>query len=733
MAESQHLISTPCPSPLLLLTLAVLSFLLLIFSSSPVHADGLAPTRLRCEYRVNPLGVDSLQPRLSWILQAAPQARGVRQTAYHLLVASSPARLAEGHGDVWDSGAVASRETSQITCAGKPLHSGQQLWWKVQIRDQAGKTSAWSTPGSWTMGILQEGDWHGAKWIGAAQVPEQVPDPARHETDSLLLRREFSVKPRLTRALAFVCGLGQYEMTVNGSKVSGQVLTPGWTLYTKTCLYDTYDLTPLLHPGANTAGLFLGNGMYNIHPGRYTKITGSFGPQRAICLLQLTYSDGTTEYVATDKEWRVSPGPITFSSIYGGEDYDARLLPAGWGQAGFDGSRWNTPIITSGPGGVLKGITSAGPPIRSFATLTPTGHRQLSPASTVYDLGQNASLLLRLQVEGPAGSSVKITPSELVHASGDINDTMCGGNSYWRYTLSGQGLETYHSKFYYRGGRYLRVEAIPAPDSAILPVVKFLGGDFIHADAPEVGHFSCSSHLYNKVYTLIRWAQLNNMVSILTDCPTREKLGWLEECHLNGPALRYNFDLAALMTKAAGDMADSQRDTGLVPSTCPDYPQWGNDDRFVTPPEWGSACIAVPWQQYQFEGDKELLRRHYPMMERYVHYLSAKAEDHIVSLGLGDWYDNQQDGSSTLTPIGLTATAFYYYDTRTLAEVATLLGKTEDASRYTRQADAIWNAYNRTFFHRPTSSYATGSQASDAFSLAMGLVAPADRPAVLKI
>ncbi len=230
--------------------------------------------------------------------------------------------------------------------------------------------------------------------------------------------------------------------------------------------------------------------------------------------------------------------------------------------------------------------------------------------------------------------------------------------------------------------------------------------------------------MYNQIFNLVRWAQMNNMVSIMTDCPTREKLGWLEEDHLNGPALRYNFDMSTLMSKMVGDMTDSQRPNGLVPATCPDYPLW-EEGRFVNPPEWGSACIAVPWQQYQFEGDLTLLRQHYDAMKRYVDYLSAKANDNIVDFGLGDWY------ARAATPIGITATAFYFYDSQTLAKIAALLGKTDDAAHYHQQASEILAAYNQKFFNAATNNYATGSQASNAFPLGMGMVPAANRPAVL--
>ncbi len=704
----------------------------------------MAPIRLRCEYRVNPMGIDSPNPRLDWILQPAnPAARGLAQSAYEVLAASSPGLLANDRGDMWDSGKVASDQMNQIPYAGKPLASNQAVWWKVKVWDQSGAPSAWSSEAQWTMGVMTNADWAGAKWIGApdANQPVDIKRPkASYET--VLLRREFAVKPGLRRALVHVCGLGQYEMTLNGRKVGNDLLTPGWTMYNKTCLYNTYDVTPALQPGPNAAGLFLGNGFFIVHGVRYTKITQSFGNLQAIALIRLEYKDGTVDTVVTDDRWKTASGPITFSSIYGGEDYDARLAQDGWDKPGFADRKWETPAITNGPGGVLKGLSAAGLPIRMFGALTavPVNHpanihaKPLPPRETVYDLGQNAAIMLGLKgIRGPAGSSIKVSAAELVNSNGDIDDRMCGGGggSYWTYTLSGKGEENYFSHFFYRGARYLKVELLPAPGTRELPSFGSIEGDIVHADAPAVGRFSCSNELYNKIYTIIRWAQLNNMFSVMTDCPTREKLGWLEEDHLNGPALRYNFDLAALMTKMVCDMSDSQRANGMVPSTCPDYLRHPDNNEFVNPPEWGSACIIVPWQQYQFDGDVELLRSHYDTMKTYVGFLKSSAKDGIVSFGLGDWYDNLGFGSAKLTPISLTATAFYYEDARITTQIATILGNTADADTYRQLAAEILSAFNQKFFNAATNNYATGSQASNAVPLAMHMIEPSERAPVL--
>jgi alpha-L-rhamnosidase len=559
---------------------------------------------------------------------------------------------------------------------------------------------------------------------GKAALTAFDSNPAKVEqTDSLLLRRDLTVKPRLMRALAFVCGLGQYVMSVNGVKAGDDVLAPGWTKYDKTCLYDTRDITALLKPGANAVGLLLGNGMYNVHSGRYTKFTGSFGPQKAICLIRLEYADGTTQNIGTDASWRMAPGPITFSSVYGGEDFDARRLPVDWDQPGA-GGKWEKAKAVRGPGGKLRGLSAAAPPIRTFERFTPVAVKELRSGVSIYDLGQNASLIPHLVVTGPPGSVVRITPSELVNPDGTLDRQSVGDRpSYWQYTLAGSGTETYISPFFYHGCRYLQVE-LSSPGRKPLPVVASLTGVVIGADSPRIGHFACSSDLFNRINTLIWWAQRSNMVSVMTDCPHRERLGWLEEDHLNGPSLRYNFDMAPLFRKITNDMADSQTNEGLVPSIAPEYPVFGGG--FRDSPEWGSAFLLVPWQQYEYTGDLSLLERHYSGMKRYVAHLTAKSQNHVVDYGLGDWYDigPKPPGPSQQTPVALTATAFYYQDVVILARTAALLGHAEDAKRYSDLATQIKTAFNDRFRHTD-GQYATGSQTSNAIPVVMGL-APAD-------
>ncbi|WP_233256678.1 family 78 glycoside hydrolase catalytic domain [Opitutus sp. ER46] len=852
---------------------------------------GLEAYDLRCDGAVDPLGVDSAPPRLSWKLRSSERAQG--QTAWQVLVASSLEQLRHDRGDVWDSGRREGDDQLHVPYAGRPLQSSQQVFWKVRSWNRAGRVSSWSTPASWTMGVLAAKEWH-ARWITDAAllrwvrakigyhseetrdaaapkwlridlresrpienvalypirqtmeeangfpvrfrievaedpefavvqtvaafteedyrytstaakttVPTFVAPPGvrgryvrlvtsrlrrdgnahylalsqieitsggrnvapgatitasdsiesgrwsaaavidgkdvrganARDNATLLARREFAAKPALRRAIVHVSGLGQYELTLNGRRVGDAVLSPGWTTYEKTALYDTFDVTALVRSGRNAMGLVLAGGMYNVRAERYGKFESLFRPLMAIAQLRLEYADGTVEHVGTDAQWRLSAaGPTTFSNIYGGEDFDARRTLAGWDEPGFDDHAWAEAVVHDGPGGVLRGASHAAPPLGTHEVLRPVAVKPLRPGVLVYDFGQNTAMMPRLRVRGAQGSVVKMIPAELLNPDGSIDTSsfMRGPNgSWWAYTLRGGVAEDWFPKFFYTGARYLQVE-LSAPTGAELPTVEALESVVVHTTSPAAGEFACSNELFNRIRTLVRWAQRSNAASVLTDCPHREKLGWLEQYYLNGPSLRYEFDLTRLYAKTFGDMADAQLANGLVPDIAPEFVIFSGG--FRDSPEWGSAIILAAWQHLEWTGDDTPLRRYYPAMCRYADYLASRAQGHILSHGLGDWYDigPKPPGVSQLTPLGLTATATYYADIRTLAAIAARLGRAEDAVRFDRRAEEIRAAFTRRFFDAAKGIYATGSQCANAMPLVLGLVEPADRARVLE-
>jgi hypothetical protein len=679
---------------------------LLLAPLAVIHA--VEVQNLRCEYLENPLGIDVAKPRLSWKLETRnlKPERGIKQTAYQIVV-----------DGVWDSGKVASDQSVAVEYAGPELKSQTRYDWRVRIWDEKGVAGDWSPRGRFVTGVLGK-PWQG-KWIageygattakGIGSTPPSLP----------VFKRDLILEKKVAEAVLSICGLGHHELFLNGKKVGDDLLAPGWSGYRKTCLYDTFDLTDQLRNGKNELRVMLGNGFFNVTGGRYVKLTGSFGQPMLTLQMRVRFDDGTEQTIISDESWRTANGPITFSCVFGGEDYDARLE-----KRLDDASTWTPVTFTNGPGGALTGLSQAAAPIGAIETLKAVKVNKISPNLWVCDFGQNASFMPRLNVKGVAGASVKMIPAELLGENGRIYDPMCRGNSFYTYTLKGESTgETWFPQFFYRGGRYLQVE-LSALEGKPLPEITELESVVVHSKAKPAGDFECSNELFNRIRTLIRWAQRSNLMSVITDCPHREKLGWLEQYHLHGYALRYEWDMAAMYVKGMGDMAQAQLDNGLVPDIAPEYTVFKGG--FRDSPEWGSSFVIVPWQQYETTGDISLLVTYFDRMKRYCDYLASKSQDLIVSHGLGDWYDigPKKPGFSQLTPMKVTATAYFFRCADILSRTAALLGKTEDAEKYGALAAKIREAFNRNFWNEEAGIYSTGSQCANAVPLVMGIAEP---------
>ncbi len=710
----------------------------------PGAAQNLSVSRLRCEYQPHPLAVQTPTPALSWELQSA--RRNVRQTAYRVLVADDAKKLSQNVGNVWDSGKVSAAASIQVPYAGQVLQPAHAYYWKVKTWDNQGAESAWSTPAAWQTGLTAPADWHGAAWIAYEQLPaDRVATlPVDGKKDAYtgpnvlpLLRKQFVATKRLTQATLFICGLGQFEAVLNGQKVGDHFLDPGWTKYDRQAQYVAFDVTKQVKAGANVLGVLLGNGFYYVPPvkERYRKLKAAFGYPKLICRLALTYADGTRQDIVSDASWQTTAGPVTFSSIYGGEDYDATREQPGWATAGFDAQPWRPVVAVDGPADL---VAQQQEPLRVFDAFNAPSPSQPHPGKWVYDFGQNASGIVELQVQGRRGDTVRLAPAELLGADKTITQKHVGRGFYFTYVLKGCGVETWRPRFTYYGFRYAQVEGgVPKGESnpQHRPEIVRLTALHTRNAATQVGTFTCSNDLLNRTHTLIDWAVKSNLASVMTDCPHREKLGWLEQTHLMGASLRYGYDIATLGRKTLADMRASQTAEGLVPEIAPEYVKfnWGGDI-FRDSPEWGSASIILPWYLYQWYGDRQVLAENYAMMRRYVAYLGTQAHGHILTKGLGDWFDlgPKPPGTSQLTPMGVTGTATYYYDLTILAQIARLLGKDADAAAYQQLGAAVKTAFNQQYFNPATKQYATGSQTANALAVYMGLVAPADQAAVIE-
>ncbi len=538
-------------------------------------------------------------------------------------------------------------------------------------------------------------------------------------------RREFRASGGIATATASVCGLGHFELYVNGEKAGDHFLDPGWTDYAKEALYVDFDVTEMLKKGDNVIDVMLGNGFYNVPRTRYVKLVGSFGQPKLRMSLDIKYKNGRHQTIVTDCEnWKVSESPITFSSIYGGESYDARRESQ---------LSWTSPVEAPTD---IELRPQDGTELKVFCEIPEKSHFKCESGEWIYDLGQNFSGIVRLSVKGSAGQTVEMWPGELLNEHSDITQGHSGTPYHWDYTLKGsEEGEVWQPRFTYYGQRYIRVVgAVPAgednPDG--LPVVSEMTGLHTCLAAEEVGSFECGEDLFNRIHTLIDWAIRSNSQSVLTDCPHRERLGWLEQAHLMQGSLLYRYDYHKLFKKTLQDMESAQWDNGCIPTIAPMYVLFANG--FEDTPEWGSAFIISAWQAYRWYGDTDLFANHYPAMKSYIEYLDTRADDGIVAYGLGDWYDIGPGfpGVAQLTSNGLTATAIYYYDTLILSKMAEVLGNKEDAAYYLQHSENIRAAFNRTFYHADRGYYDRNSQTANAMPLYVGLVEEQNRGKVLQ-
>jgi alpha-L-rhamnosidase len=672
-------------------------------------------TDLRCEYLSHPLGIDVAQPRLSWKLRS--QWRGQKQTAYQIIVASRMDLLKADRGDLWNSGKVFSDQSLDVVYAGAPLASRTKCCWKVRVWDKDDRPSPFSDVATWEMGLLDANDWR-AEWLVAPDGEPNAMGPAPY------LRRTFVLSNWVKRARLYICGLGYYELHLNGAKVGNHVLDPAFTRYDRRALYVTYDVTDQLRRGFNAMAVVLGNGWYNMG----TRAAWDFdrAPWRAEptvrCQLEVTFIDGSCRTIASDGTWRVSNSPIVFNSIRNGETYDAGQETPGWNRPDLCDANWPIAHVGSGPQGTLKAQML--PAIEVTQTLKPVTLTEPRPGVYVFDLGQNIAGWARLRVRGPAGTNVVMKYAERLAADGTIdqNDiavhTQGGEFQTDTYILRGDGDEVWQPRFVYHGFQYIQVTGLPGK-----PNLDTLRGCVVHTAFDRVGRFECSNEMLNRIQRNALWSYLDNFHGYPTDCPHREKNGWTGDAHLAAETGLFNFDAAAAYTKWMDDFKDEQRPTGELPGIVPTSGwgyHWGNG------PAWDSAYVLIPWYLYLYNGDTRILAEHYDRLKRYVDYLTSKANNHIVSIGLGDWAP-----ARSTTPEKVTSTGYYYRDALIVSKIARLLGKTEDAQRYTDLALRIRDAFNKEFYNAQTGLYDGGTQTAMSCALYHGLVPPDARRRVL--
>lgn len=669
--------------------------------------------QLRIENQTSPVGLDVTRPMLSW--KVITQETNWIQEAFQIEVYFCKDGK-EGEGVlIWDSKKCTGSQMSACY-EGIELRSGMKYYFRVRSWKKGCESAEipYSKPAFWRMGILHQNEWK-AKWLGVSGDVNSNP----------VYEKKIHIKKPVENAIVYLCGLGHYEWSIDSKKVGDAVLQPGWTDYRKTCFYNTYDVTREVSIRSDhRISVCLGDGMYHTaagQKGRYVYFERSFGRMKFLFQMHIQYQDGENELIISDESWEQRPGPITFSGIYGGEDYDARLEMENGGELNSCPAETATP-----PQGKLT--AQKNPPLKVMERLKAVDVKKTA-SGYLYDFGQNFSGFVRMTASGDPGQEVIMIPGELLNENGEPDQSVTGKDYYWKYTFGNKREVNWQPRFTYYGFRYVLVKgAAPINDMIIkdrgsAANLLELTGEYIYPDIKKTGNFSCSIKLFNQIHHIIWQAMVSNMKSVLTDCPHREKFGWLEEAHLIGPALLFNYDLKNLYQKILEDMRDAQHDNGLVPDIAPEYITFGYHEGYVDSPEWGSAAILIPWYLYHKYGELRILEENYDTAVRYITYLTGRTHHYVLHHGLGDWCDVGVRAPFTQnTPVPVTATCMYGIDLRIMEQISKILGKHQQEEYYKNLYQQVKEEFNLQFFDDQTSHYATGSQTAQAMALMAGFV-----------
>lgn len=663
-------------------------------------------SNLRCEYLNNPMGIDERHPRLSW--KIISEENNWMQTAYEIRVALSPDGLKKNSQLVWSSGKIASGQSVHVKYKGKALESGKRYFWQVRVWDQNQKVTDWSEPAWWETGFLDKNLWK-ARWIAAEG---KMPDDHR----PVYFRKEFSCQRKIKSARLYISACGVYEVLVNGQKVTDDLFTPGYTSYNKRTQYQTYDVTSLLKQ-QNALAAVVGDGWYRGNVGGKKK-NNYFGDQLALLAqLEITYTDGIKSVITTDASWKTCDGPILLSDIYNGETYDALQELKGWDNFGFNEKDCSPAKILDRSTDML--VAGKGHPVRVISEITPVKLFKTPKGETVFDMGQNMVGWVRLKVKGEKGDRVIIKFAEVLDKDGNFyTENLRTAKATNEYILKGGETETFEPHFTFHGFRFVKLEQFPGT-----PDIHTITGMVIHSDMPPTGSFVCSDSLINQLQQNIQWGQKGNFLDVPTDCPQRdERLGWTGDAQVFAPTAAFNFNVAPFFTKWMLDLAADQLPDGKVPDVVPDVRSGRGSST-----AWGDAAWVVPWTLYEAYGDTTILETQYSSMKSWVEYMHQRAGNKNLWIGddhYGDWLayaSTRSDYPGATTEEDLIATAYYAYSTDRLAQIATILGKTEDAGSYKKLAEKIKEAFIREFV-TPAGRLVSNTQTAYALALSFNLI-----------
>ena len=715
----------------------------------------IEPVELRCEYLENPQGIDVVKPRLSWKIEERSQPpslrsyggpgkseiRGHKQTAYQIVVASSEELLKKNKGDLWDSGKVESdqsihvsyagpstsllRQSSGQVRAGKPLESRMRCFWKVKVFTSAG--DAWSKPALWTMGLMEPADFK-AKWIGLDLKDASVDskDAEKRRLPARYLRREFTAEKEIRRATAYVCGLGVFDLHINGKKIGDHVMDPVLTEYSKRTCYVTFDVTHSLRKGGNGIGVVLGNGRFFAPRIKNPAPYKDYGAPRLLLQIEVEYADGAHAEWLSDGQWRaMAAGPIVANNDYDGEEYDARKEMPGWDEAGFNDSSWSEAGLVDGPKGKL--VAQMMEPNMVVDVLKPASLAEPKPGIWIVDFGQAFYGQVRIKVSGPAGTTVKMTAAYSLKPDGTLKTVdNRNANCMDVYILKGRGEEVWCPQFKGQGLRRIQVAGWPGK-----PSIDQFEGLVVSTDVDNVGSFECSNPLINRIHRNIFWgARMYKRHGVPLDPDRDERQGWLGDPAKDAESDAFNFNVAAFYSKWLGDIRLDQRADGSIGDISPNFWDWGNGVL------WPSVVTIIPEWLYDFYGDRRALEENYEAIKRWMMFHQKRLEpDNTVSKdSYGDWCDasTMDQGGKAMgnTAMPVLSTAYYFNNCRIAARLAKLLGRPDDEKLFAELGEKVKEGFNKRFM-KADGACSSDTQCAYVLALKFGLVPPEKRDAVI--
>lgn len=650
---------------------------------------------LRCELLQNPLGIDVLQPRLSWEITSGQ--RDLKQTAYQVLVASCMDKLNEKDADVWNSGKVKSAESIYNTYTGPGLKSKNKYYWKVKVYTSQGD-SEWSAAAFWSMGLLHYKDWEG-RWIGFDRF-----FPSDNEAEGRLsaryFRKEFSTDKTVASATAYIMGMGLYELYIDGEKIGDQVLAPAPTDYTKNIKYNTLDVTAQLKQGKHAIGIVLGNGrFFAMRQAKPYKIK-TFGFPKLLVQLVIKYTDGSTASIKTDESWKcTAEGPILANNEYDGEKYDARKEFKGWDQPDFKDKEWLKAEYVQEPGGTYEAQMNQG--MKVMKNISPVAITKRPNGNYILDFGQNFAGWVKFNVKGAKGTTVSLQFAESLEKSGDLFRTnLRDAKATDTYTLRGAGTETWAPRFTYHGFRYVELIGYPG-----IPQKSDFTGCLVYDDLKTAGTFESSNALLNQIFKNSWWGIASNYKGMPVDCPQRnERQPWLGDRTVSAYGESFLFDNTALYKKWLSDIRYAQKEDGAIPDVAPAFWKYYSDN--VT---WPATLLFVADMLYQQTGDITVIQENYPAVKKWMAYMKDRYmnnEGIMTKDSYGDWCEppvTAEDGKGVNAdqkhPSALIATAYYHHLATMMIRYSTLTGNEADGTAYTALASALKKSFNLKFYN----------------------------------